>query len=102
MPTFVSVSSRRCPKSPKRATVRLARRVRARFSIYTVLMASVAQDKRPSIVLTVLMLAVTFVVGIVLLQWVTGLIFGLIRLAVILVGFYLIARLGLYLLRKGR
>ncbi len=65
-------------------------------------MASVAQDKRPSIVLTLLTLAIAFVVGIVVLQWVTGLIFGLIRLAVILVGFYLIARLGIYLLRKGR
>ena len=65
-------------------------------------MASVAQDKRPSIVLTLLTLAVVLVVGIVALQWVTGLIFGFIRLVVILVGFYLVARLGLYLLRKGR
>lgn len=65
-------------------------------------MASVAQDKRPSIVLTVLMLAVVVIVGFLAFQWLTGLLLGLIRLVMILIGFYLLARIGLYLIRKGR
>jgi hypothetical protein len=64
-------------------------------------MASVAQDKRPSIPLTLLTLAVVIIVGIVAFQWLTGLVLAFIRLIMILVAFYLIARLGIYLLRKG-
>lgn len=66
-------------------------------------MATVAQDqKRPSIVLTLLGLLVVVVVGFIAFQWVTGLILGLIRLVMILVAFYLMFRIGMYLLRKGR
>ena len=66
-------------------------------------MASIIEDqKRPSIVGTVAMLFVVIIVGFLAWQLVTGLIFSLIRLVIILAAFYIIARLGLYLLRKGR
>ena len=47
------------------------------------------------------MLLVVIVVGFLAWQLVTGLIFSLIRLVIILAAFYFIARIGLYLLRKG-
>ena len=64
-------------------------------------MASTTGAQRPSILVTVITLVVVIVVGLLVLQWVTGLIVALIRLAVVLAGIYLIARVGWYLLRKG-
>lgn len=64
-------------------------------------MASVTRAPKPPLGLTLLMLAVVLIVGILAAQWVVGIVLGLIRLALILIGFYLIARVGLYLLRKG-
>lgn len=65
-------------------------------------MASVTEASKPSVGLTLVMLVVVLVVGIIATQWVVGIVLGLIRLAIILIGFYLIAKVGLYLLRKGR
>ncbi len=64
-------------------------------------MASVTPERRPSIALTVVTVAVVGLVGLLALQWVTGLIFGLIRLVLVLGALYLIARVGWYLVRKG-
>ncbi|MGI9595394.1 MAG: hypothetical protein ACR2QK_04500 [Acidimicrobiales bacterium] len=65
-------------------------------------MASVTRAPRPPIGLTLILIAVVLVVGFIATQWVVGLILGIIRLIMILIGFYLIARVGLFLLRKGR
>ncbi len=65
-------------------------------------MASVTTPPRPSIGLTLLLVAVVLIVGFIATQWVVGIILGIIRLIMILIGFYLVARIGLYLLRKGR
>ncbi len=64
-------------------------------------MASTTGAQRPSILVTVITLVVVIMVGLLVLQWVTGLIVALVRLAVVLAGIYLIARVGWYLLRKG-
>ena len=64
-------------------------------------MASTTGAQRPSILVTVIALVVAIIVGLLVLQWVTGLILALIRMAVVLVAIYLIARVGWYLLRKG-
>ena len=47
------------------------------------------------------MLLVVLVVGFLAWQLVTGLLFSLIRLVMIIAAFYIIARIGWYLLRKG-
>ncbi len=65
-------------------------------------MASVTETPRPPIGLTVLLLVAVLVIGFLATQWVVGLVLGLIRLAIILVGFYLVAKVGMYLLRQGR
>ncbi|MGH1489708.1 MAG: hypothetical protein ACRBK7_09990 [Acidimicrobiales bacterium] len=65
-------------------------------------MASVAEDqKRPSILGTVAMLVLAIIAAFLVWNFVTGLIFSVLRLIVILVGFYIVARLAMYLLRKG-
>ncbi len=64
-------------------------------------MASVTPERRPSIALTVVTVGVVGLVGLLALQWVTGLIFGLIRLMLVLGALYVIARVGWYLVRKG-
>lgn len=65
-------------------------------------MASVTRAPKPPLGLTLILVAVVLVVGFLATQWVVGIILGIVRLIMILVGFYLIARIGLYLLRKGR
>ncbi len=66
-------------------------------------MASVAQDQnRPSILLTLLGFLVLIVVGFIAFQWVTGIILFIIRLIMILAAFYVMFRIAMYLLRKGR
>ena len=65
-------------------------------------MASVTTPPKPSIGVTLLLVAVVLIVGFIATQWVVGIILGIIRLIMILIGFYLVARIGLYLLRKGR
>jgi hypothetical protein len=57
--------------------------------------------ERPPIVVTLLVLAATVVLGLLLVQFVAGLIATVIRFALILVAFYVVGRLGLYLLRRG-
>ncbi len=47
------------------------------------------------------MLAVALIAAFLVWNFVTGLIFSVLRLIVILVGFYIVARLALYLVRKG-
>ncbi|MEL6984753.1 MAG: hypothetical protein AAFO29_20160 [Actinomycetota bacterium] len=64
-------------------------------------MASVTPQQRPSIVLTVVAFGVLALVGLLAVRWVAGLVFALIQMALVLVALYLIARVGLYLLRKG-
>ena len=64
-------------------------------------MASATEVSRPSIGLTLIVLAVVLVVGFIATQWVVGIVLGLIRLAMILIAFYLIAKVAWYLLRKG-
>lgn len=64
-------------------------------------MASVTPVRRPSIVLTVVTLGVLGLVGLLAIRWITGLVFAIIQLGLILVALYLIARVGLYLVRKG-
>lgn len=56
---------------------------------------------RPPVVLTLVVLVATVVVGLVALKWITSLVMLVVQLALIGVGFYLIARIGWYLLRKG-
>lgn len=64
-------------------------------------MASTTETSRPPVGLTLILLLVAIVVVFIATQWITGLIFGFIRLVMILIGFYLVARVGLFLLRKG-
>lgn len=47
------------------------------------------------------MLVVLVVVGLIALRWITSLIMTVIQIGLILVALYFIARIGLYLLRKG-
>lgn len=65
-------------------------------------MASVTEDRRPPIGLTIVLLVAVVVVGFLATQWIVGIVLGLIRLALILFALYLVFRLGWYLLRKGR
>ena len=65
-------------------------------------MASVTGVQRPSILVTVLALVAVVVIGLLTINFITGLIMALFRLALVLVALYLIARIGWYLLRKGR
>ena len=65
-------------------------------------MASTTKIERPPIGLAVLMLVAVLVIGFLATQWLVGLVLGLIRLALILIGFFLVAKVGLYLLRQGR
>lgn len=65
-------------------------------------MASVTEAPRPPIGLTILLLVAVVVVGFIAAQWVIGIVLALIRLALILVAFYLMFRVGRYLLRQGR
>lgn len=65
-------------------------------------MASVTEDRRPPIGLTIVLLVAVVVVGFLAAQWIVGIVLGLIRLALILFALYLIFRLGWYLLRKGQ
>lgn len=51
--------------------------------------------------MTVITLVVVVLVGMLVFKWIAGLIAALIQLALVLVALYLIARVGLYLLRKG-
>ncbi len=51
--------------------------------------------------LTLILLLVVIVVGLIATQWLTSLVLGLVRLVLLLIGFWLIARVGFYLLRKG-
>lgn len=59
------------------------------------------EERRPSAAMTLVTLAVVVLVALLVLRWITGLIFGLIQLGLVLVALYLIARVGWYLLRKG-
>jgi hypothetical protein len=65
-------------------------------------MASVSSPPRPPIGLTILLLVAVVVIGFLATQWIVGIVLSIIRLILILIGFYLIARIGMYLLRKGR
>ncbi len=47
------------------------------------------------------MLVLAIIAAFLVWNFVTGLIFSVLRLIVILVGFYIVARLAMYLLRKG-
>ncbi len=51
--------------------------------------------------LTLILLLAVIVVGLIATQWLTSLVLGLVRLVLLLIGFWLIARVGFYLLRKG-
>lgn len=51
--------------------------------------------------LTVVVFGVLALVGLLAFRWLTGLVFALIQMALVLVALYLIARVGWYLLRKG-
>ncbi|MEM9566435.1 MAG: hypothetical protein AAGA93_27700 [Actinomycetota bacterium] len=64
-------------------------------------MATTTSERRPSVVMTLVTLAVVVLVGLLALRWITGLILGLIQLVLVLAALYLIARVGWYLLRKG-
>ncbi|MEM7276172.1 MAG: hypothetical protein AAF547_24070 [Actinomycetota bacterium] len=64
-------------------------------------MASVTDASRPPIGLTVVALIALVLVAILIGQWLVGLVLGLIRLVLILFALYLMARVGLWLLRKG-
>ena len=64
-------------------------------------MASATTPTRPPIGLTLLVLVAVLVIGFLAAQWVVGIVLGIIRLILVLIGFYLVARVGLYLLRKG-
>ncbi|MEM7321768.1 MAG: hypothetical protein AAF531_01675 [Actinomycetota bacterium] len=65
-------------------------------------MASVTEAQRPPIGLTILLLVAVIVVGFLATQWIVGIVLALFRLALILVGLYLVLRVGWYLVRKGR
>ena len=64
-------------------------------------MATTTDARRPSVALTLVTLVVVVLAGLLALRWITGLIFGLIQLLLVLGALYLIARVGWYLLRKG-
>jgi hypothetical protein len=65
-------------------------------------MASVTGVQRPSILVTILALASIVLLGLLVINFITGLVLALIRLALVLLALYLIARIGWYLLRKGQ
>ncbi len=65
-------------------------------------MASVSSPPRPPIGLTILMIVAVVIIGFLAAQWIVGILLGIVRLILILIGFYLIAKVGLYLLRKGK
>ncbi len=48
------------------------------------------------------MIVALAVIGFLATQWIIGFVLKIIQLILILVAFYLIAKVGLYLLRKGR
>lgn len=48
------------------------------------------------------MLVAVVVIGFLAFQWIVGIVQTIITLILILVGFYLIAKVAMYLLRKGR
>ena len=64
-------------------------------------MAQVTGVSRPSIGVTILALVGLLVVGFLLANVVVGFVLGVIRLLLVLVALYLMARVGLFLLRKG-
>lgn len=65
-------------------------------------MASVTGERRPSILLTLLGMFVLVVVAIVALNWVLNVVSAIIQLVLVLIALYLLARIGMFLLRKGR
>lgn len=48
------------------------------------------------------MIVAVVVIGFLAAQWIVGILLGIVRLILILIGFYLIAKVGMYLLRKGK
>lgn len=57
---------------------------------------------RPPIGLSLVALAVMIVVGFLVTKWLVGIVLAIVQLALILVAFYLLFRVGMFLLRKGR
>lgn len=64
-------------------------------------MASVARVRKFPLGLTIIVVLALGIAGLLAVQWVTSLVWALVRLALILVAFYAIFRIGLYLLRNG-
>lgn len=59
-------------------------------------------EKRPSIVGLVGGIVLVLIVGYLAFQLITGIFFWIIQMLLILAAIYVIFRIGLYLLRKGR
>ena len=59
-------------------------------------------EARPSLLATVGGGLLLIVAAIIATKWVLGVVAAIIQLILLLVAFYLIARVGIFLLRKGR
>ncbi len=64
-------------------------------------MATITGHKRRPLWLTVFLLLAVIVVSLIAFQWVTSLVLGLVRLVLIVIALAAMARIGLFLLRKG-
>ena len=64
-------------------------------------MASVTRARKFPVGLTIVIVIALGIVGLLAVQWVTSLVWTLVRFVLILVAFYAIFRIGMYLLRNG-
>lgn len=69
--------------------------------IYTEDMASTTRV-RPPIGLSLLAIAVFVVVGVLVTRWLVGIVLAVVQLVLILAAFYLLFRVAMFLMRKGR